>query len=277
MTATCRTASAAEVALMLDWAAEEGWNPGLDDAAAFYAADPEGFFVAEADGAPVAAISVVNHDPTMAFLGLYLCRPDYRGRGIGFALWQHALAHAGDRTVGLDGVAAQQANYAKSGFAPAGATRRFMGQLEAVTAKGHRPARPADLASLTALDRAACGYDRPAFLSAWLADSATRKTVVAEDGGTLTGFATIRACREGCKIGPVIAADAEGALALAASAAASLPGQPLFIDAAPGQDALAARLEALGFQETFATARMYRGAAPAPDGTLQAVATMELG
>ena len=278
MTATYRTASASEVALMLDWAADEGWNPGLDDAAAFFAADPDGFFVAEVDGTPVAAISVVNHDDTMAFLGLYLCRPSHRGRGIGFGLWQHALAHAGNRTVGLDGVAAQQANYARSGFAPAGATRRFMGQLPTGPTVEHRPATPADLPALAALDRAACGYERPAFLSNWMMGSASRRTVVSETGGALDGAATARACREGVKIGPVIAANAERALSLAASAAAALPGDaPQFIDVAPGQDALAERLTSLGFQETFATARMYRSAPPQPDGTLQAVATMELG
>ncbi|MCB1350353.1 MAG: GNAT family N-acetyltransferase, partial [Maritimibacter sp.] len=86
-----RVARADEIGTVLDWAAAEGWNPGLDDAAAFFAADPEGFFVTERDGAPVAAISVVNHAPDMAFLGLYLCRPEWRGQGIGFALWQHAL------------------------------------------------------------------------------------------------------------------------------------------------------------------------------------------
>ena len=65
---SCRTATLPEVVQMLDWAAEEGWNPGIDDAAAFYAADPEGFFVAEVDGQPVAAISVVNHSDAHAFL-----------------------------------------------------------------------------------------------------------------------------------------------------------------------------------------------------------------
>ena len=32
-----------DLGLALDWAAAEGWNPGLHDAHCFYAADPEGF------------------------------------------------------------------------------------------------------------------------------------------------------------------------------------------------------------------------------------------
>ena len=39
---TCRLATRDEVAPILDWAADEGWNPGLDDAAACHAADPAG-------------------------------------------------------------------------------------------------------------------------------------------------------------------------------------------------------------------------------------------
>ena len=76
----CRNATLAEVELMLSWAIEEGWNAGADDAVAFYAGDPEGFFVAEVDGAPVASISVVNHTDDFAFLGLYICRPEHRGK-----------------------------------------------------------------------------------------------------------------------------------------------------------------------------------------------------
>ena len=272
-----RVARRDDVATMLDWAAAEGWNPGLDDAGPFHAADPEGYFVAELDGKAVASISVVNHSDDMAFLGFFICRPEFRGRGIGLGLWSHALAHAGTRTIGLDGVAAQEANYARSGFVRAGASRRFAGRLPGVGNDGIRDLRPDDLPALITLDAAACGYERAAFLSAWLAPCATRRSVVLDGPGGIEGVATIRRCREGCKIGPVIAADADTALRLAAAAASRLPSEIVFIDAAPGNKALADALRGLGFEETFATARMYRGPAPRATVQLQAIATMELG
>lgn len=272
----CRTATPEEIELMLDWAADEGWNPGLADARAFQAADPQGFFVAEAEGQPVAAISVVNHSPQMAFLGLYLCLPDYRGRGIGYALWTQALTHAGERTVGLDGVPAQEANYAKSGFVLAGRTRRFEGTLDRCDTPPTL-ASATDLEAIARLDRAANGYDRPTFLAAWTAQSDSRKTVLLRTPLGITGFATARLCRDGCKIGPIVAATVDEALTLARQAASALDRTGVIIDTPDVPGGLGQNLQGMGFEESFATARMYRGPAPSPGPTLQAITTMELG
>lgn len=81
-----RNATRADLDILLDWAAQEGWNPGLDDATAFFATDPAGFHVAEEDGGIVAAISLVRYSPAYAFLGFYIVHPDFRRQGIGHAL-----------------------------------------------------------------------------------------------------------------------------------------------------------------------------------------------
>ncbi|WP_297778535.1 GNAT family N-acetyltransferase [uncultured Roseovarius sp.] len=272
----CRTATLPEVERMLDWAADEGWNPGRDDAAAFYAADPQGFFVAEVERQAVAAISVVNHSKSYAFLGLYLCRPDFREQGIGFALWQHAITHAGGRTVGLDGVPAQEANYAKSGFVLADRTRRLTGVI-AIDAPSLPVATQEDFATLARLDKAATGVSRERFLGEWLRNGPTRKTVLLREGADVTGFATARLCREGVKIGPIVVSDAAAALHLAHQAAATLAEPLAIIDVPDRCAAFGALLRQTGFVEGFATARMYRGVGPDIGATLHAVGTMELG
>ncbi len=270
---TLRPMRGDELPGILDWAATEGWNPGHDDAPAFFAADPAGFFVADAQGTPVAAISVVNHDPGFAFLGLYIVHPDHRGQGIGKALWDRALTHAGRRTVGLDGVPAQQDNYRRSGFAPAGRTARFEGALPAIPDPTVRPATPADLPRLIALDRAATGYARPAFLTAWLTDTATRRTLVLGP----SGFVTFRACRTGTKIGPLVAATMADARALLQAAAAAAGPGPLVVDVPDTQPVLTAYCRDAGMTCGFTTARMYRGPAPVPGPAIATVATLELG
>ena len=272
-----RPMRADEVPAILDWAAAEGWNPGHDDAPAFVAADPAGFFVADAGSGPVAAISVVNHDPRFAFLGLYIVHPDWRGQGIGKALWDHALAHAGGRTVGLDGVPAQQDNYRLSGFASAGQTARFQGTLPGIPDPAIRPVARRDLPRLIALDRAANGYGKAAFLTAWLTDTATRRTLLIGPGDRPSGFVTLRACRIGTKIGPLIAAtDAEARTLLHAATAVAGPG-PLVMDVPDSQPALTAYCREAGMACSFTTARMYRGPAPVPGPAVATVATLELG
>ena len=42
---TVRPMVADEVQAAVDWAADEGWNPGINDAEAFFRADRKGFFV----------------------------------------------------------------------------------------------------------------------------------------------------------------------------------------------------------------------------------------
>jgi len=122
-----RTMRAGEVGLAIDWAAREGWNPGLHDAASFYAADADGFLIGEVDGRPAAVISAVQYGDDFGFIGLYIVAPAMRGRGYGLAIWRAAMARLAGRNIGLDGVVAQQENYRKSGFRFAYNNARYAG------------------------------------------------------------------------------------------------------------------------------------------------------
>lgn len=48
-----RTMERNDLDLAVEWAALEGWNPGLNVADPFFAADPSGFFMGFLDGRPV--------------------------------------------------------------------------------------------------------------------------------------------------------------------------------------------------------------------------------
>lgn len=278
MNADTRAMDRAEVQTVLSWAAEEGWNPGLGDAAAFHATDPNGFFLTCVEDVPVAAVSVVNHDAGNAFLGLYICRPEWRGMGLGLATWRFALAHAGDRSVGLDGVPAQEGNYRASGFVKTGSSPRHEGRLEARMSPDIRPATSDDRARLVALDAQANGFARPGFLSAWLkTEPGTREAEVLLRDGEIVGFATWRACRLGTKVGPIIAPDLSAALELLSHVAVQRPEGPLIVDIPEANAELRRELDAAGFTVPFVTARMYRGRVPQTGPALQAIATMELG
>ena len=51
-----------ELDTLVEWAAREGWNPGLDDAEVFWATDPDGFVAAEIDGKLVGGGSIVAYE-----------------------------------------------------------------------------------------------------------------------------------------------------------------------------------------------------------------------
>ena len=257
---------------VLSWAKAEGWNPGLEDAAAFYAADPDGFFVKRLDNRPVAAISVVNHTDQFAFLGLYICQPEYRGKGYGLEVWKAGIRHANGRSIGLDGVPDQQANYAKSGFVKTGKNVRYRGVLQT----SPQPAQPEhpDPSVLAKADARAEGFQRTAFLRHWFDTTKTRRTIVTSGGA----FATCRQCADGIKIGPLQAHDTAQITELLQSIANLYPGETLTIDVPEKSTQLSTLLGSMDFEPSFETARMYLGAPPETDlPAYYAVACLELG
>ncbi|MFD9044464.1 GNAT family N-acetyltransferase [Streptomyces bottropensis] len=264
-------------AVVARWAGEEGWNPGLRDPACFFAQDPEGFFIGRIDGEPVSSVSVVTYGDHHAFLGFYLVRPDLRGRGHGLTTWKTALAHAGDRTVGLDGVVAQQDNYRLSGFEPAHRTFRYAGVIPGAAAlpDGVRPVR--DAASLAAYDSACHPADRPRFLQRWLTADGHRALARIVDG-RLAGYGVIRPGRDALRIGPLFADTAADARALLTGLATEAAGRELAIDVPEPHTAAVALAEEYGLTPSFETARMYTGPIrPYAAERVFGVTTLELG
>src|SRR6516225_6950814 len=165
-----RTMRPDEISIAVDWAAAEGWNPGFRDAPCFSLVEPDGFLIGELDSAPAATISCVNYSADFAFLGFYIVRQDLRGRGYGLRIWNAAIAHAGPRVIGLDGVVAQQKNYRKSGFELAYANIRYGGRIPASGANqaGVVALSEIPLATVAAYDATVFPAARSAFLRAWI-------------------------------------------------------------------------------------------------------------
>ncbi|MCC8982062.1 GNAT family N-acetyltransferase [Bradyrhizobium acaciae] len=260
---TIRTMRPEEIALAIDWAAAEGWNPGLADAPCFAAEDPRGFFIGELDGEPAAVVSCVNYGAQFSFLGFYIVRPDLRGRGYGLKIWNAAIAHAGRRVIGLDGVVAQQVNYQKSGFALAYANVRYGGTITASPAPSTGVVALSDvpLVLIEADDATVFPAPRPAFLRAWINTQGHVGRGLIRDG-RLAGWGVIRPCRTGRKIGPLVADDRASAEIILSALLASAGGGEIFLDVpAVNRDAVALA-QGLGLSPVFETARMYTGAIP---------------
>jgi GNAT superfamily N-acetyltransferase len=275
-----KPADNAGVALLLQWAKAEGWNPGLDDAQPFHAADPDGFLLGIRDGEIVSGISVVASGPAFGFLGLYIVKPEHRGKGFGMQTWQAGLAYLGDRTIGLDGVVAQQENYARSGFVLAHRSIRFGRTAHSIFAlhKNVQQITPADIADIFAFDAIYYGAPRAAFIAQWLNGLGGRRGFLIKNGSRITGYGVIRPCCDGFKIGPLFAADANAAESLFQAMTRTKEIEPIFIDM-PEPNAEGLRMmERLGFTPVFETARMYRGIAPnLPLHAIYGLTSFELG
>ena len=73
------------------------------------------------------------------------------------------------------------------------------------------------------------------------------------------GFGTIRACREGHKIGPLFAPDSETALKLIGALAVNACAGYVMIDVPDPNTAGVDLARSLGLEPIFSCARMYRG------------------
>ena len=269
-----------EMKEVVDMAASEGWNPGLFDSGAFFEADRNGFFVGLLDAVPIAFISAVNYNQEYGFVGLYIVRPEFRGQGYGYALWQYALEKLGTVTCGLDGVPAQIDNYRKSGFVYAFRQMRLAGEVIRDTSALENiwSLDIESMEKIQAYDTTVFGTDRREFIAAWLAMPNAR-TFYSKREGYIDGYAVIRQCGEGYKIGPLFADNALVAeqLFLACHQAAT-PGETVYIDIPECHEAAREIASRYRLRLVFETARMYKNGTPGfPLEKVYGITSFELG
>ena len=282
-----RVMSPADIETAVEWAAAEGWNPGVRDAVCFSAQDPNGFIGGYVGDRMVASISVVAYDPTFAFLGFYIVHPEWRGQGLGYTLWQAGMTYAGARNVGLDGVVAEQENYKRSGFQLAYRNIRFGGT---VRTQGTAEVSGLSIVPVAGATEEIVGFERPlfpaartAFLDAWLtADGHIARSAVRD--GEIVGLGVARPCRSGWKIGqlfavePAVAEAVLGVLLEAIGAIAKTPEVELYLDVPEPNVQAIGLAEGLGLTPGFETARMYTGRAPSLNlNQIFGVTSFELG
>jgi GNAT superfamily N-acetyltransferase len=277
---TIRSMTRADLDIAIEWAAAEGWNPGLYDADSFYAADPNGFLLGLLGDEPVATISVVKYGASFGFLGFYIVKPQFRSQGYGIQIWKAGLKYLEGRNIGLDGVTAQQENYKKSGFAWAYANIRQQGM-----GTGQVPADGGIVSLGTLPFDEIAAYDRPffpdertRFLQSWVNQPGSVSLGLVSDG-RLAGYGVVRPCRSGYKVGPLFADTPQFAERLFVALEGHAPaGVPVFLDTPAVNVAALDLAQRHKMSAMFETARMYTRESPVlPLDRLFGVTTFELG
>ncbi len=274
-----RKMTRAEVEIAEEWAAKEGWNPGNFDADCFYSTDPDGFFIAERKGLPAGCIFAVKYGESFGFLGCYLVRPEFRGKGLGTLIWNAALESMGNRNIGLDAVLSQEENYRRSGFKRAYLNLRFQGTG---TDYGSMPREVVSLSKVPFEDIAR--YDselfpapRPRFLQSWINQPQGASFGFLREG-RLSGYGVIRGCRVGFRIGPLFADDEGAAEGLFQALAIYAGNHSIFMDVPEVNPAAIILAKHHGMEKFAQAVRMYNKEKPAlPMNRIFGVTSLQLG
>jgi GNAT superfamily N-acetyltransferase len=280
---TLRLMTEDEAYILVGWAADEGWNPGLHDAGIFWATDPQAFVAAELEGELIGGGAITTYGSRFGFMGLFIVRPAFRGRGLGARLWRARLSMLRSRldegaTIGMDGVFDMQDWYARSGFTFSHRSLRFEGVGKAgQPSTGVVPASQAGFERVAAYDRRCFPAPRETFLRPWLTQPDSL-ALAAVDRDRVVGYGVARRCHEGIKIGPLFADDADVAESLYVSLAAFAPGEPVFLDVPEVNAWAMALVRRHRMLAVFGTARMYLGPPPRLDESrIFGITTFELG
>jgi GNAT superfamily N-acetyltransferase len=248
-----------EVTFAIDWAAKEGWNPGLNDAKCFFETDPKGFFAGKLNGQIIAVGSAVIYDSEFAFCGFYIVDKSYRGQGFGLQLTKERLAYVGQRNAGIDGVLNMLDKYERLGYRLAHNNARYqcMHSLPSPAKNEHiMPLRHIDFNTLLAFDRRFFPAARPKFLQCWINQPGALSLAYFKDG-ELLGYGVIRPCLQGFKVGPLFAEHPSIAQELFLNLALHAPKQAIYLDIPESNLHAVQLVEQYGLEKVFATARMY--------------------
>ena len=275
-----RVMSRKEVDLAIEWAAKEGWNPGFYDAECFYASDPNGFMIGLLNDEPVAIISVVKYGESFGFLGFYIVKPEYRGKGYGIQIWNAGMKYLNGRNIGLDGVVTQQDNYRKSGFKLAYRNIRYESN-----GGGNFP-NDSEIVKLSSLpfetvesyDKVLFSANRTQFINCWI-NQPNHNALGIMQNGKLAGYGIIRKCRVGYKIGPLFGDTPQLAETLFLALKSGLkPTETVYLDTPELNNAAVALAKRYNMKVVFETARMYTEEInDIPINKIFGVTTFELG
>ena len=271
------------VETLIDWAAAEGWNPGINDASLFYNTDKDGFYGYFKNGKLVGGGSIVNYNNEYGFMGFFIVRPEYRNMGIGAKLWrirrdtlrQRLLPGA---AIGMDGVSAMLPFYARGGFVKDFTDERYM-FLGSEVAYSSRVSAilSGDMEMIHGYDTACFGFDRRKFIADWVFQSQAGAFKYI-DNLKLKGYAVIRKARIGYKIGPLFADNPDIAEELFRCCLKFTSGQNVFLDITLSNIHAVLLTRKYSGTFMFECGRMYNGKAPIlPIHKIFGITSFELG
>lgn len=272
-----------EFETLVQWADDEGWNPGPGDAEVYWNTDPDGYYGFFKDNELIAGGSVVSYNSEFGFMGFFIVKPEYRGKGIGTELWylrrNKLLSRLNkNATIGMDGVVDMQPFYQKGGFEIAFRDERYeiMGRKTKYSSNIHKVQKN-DYEQILEFDKKCFGYKRPQFLIPWMEVKDT-KSFKYSINNELKGFVVVRKANKGYKIGPLFAESFDIADELLKKCLDTIGNDNLFLDIPVINENAKKLIDKYNGKYVFECARMYYGKPPDVDiNNIFGITTFELG
>jgi len=225
------------------------WNQTEQDWRNVMAVEPEGCLGIECDGRLVATTTAVRYGRQLAWIGMVLTDPVFRGRGFARRLMEHALdwlRASGTEWIKLDATDMGRPLYARLGFADECAIERW-GRAPGAAALAI-PASALAVPDFAAMDRAAFGTDRSALLELLGAGEAA---AVPEQG-----YAMGRPGSKAAYFGPCVSLSPAAARALVSWYVAQHAQETIYWDILPENRAAIAIAQEFGFAPLRRLVRM---------------------
>jgi ribosomal protein S18 acetylase RimI-like enzyme len=280
MPAAIRTFSQRDIKFALGQTSREGW----DNTSAFFEVclkhDPHGCFIAEIDGQRVGMVTTTRFRQT-GWIGNLIVPPEYRQKGIGTELMNHAMEHLtrlGIRTLRLEADPPGVKLYRRLGFVDEFESLRF--RLDGHARTGHGDAKrltEGDLQEVAAFDAECFGDDRGGLLRLFLKQMMA--AYLLRDDGQVRGYAMAAPSLLGVRVGPWVAADRGVAHELLRSILADTRHATVVLGVPCPNVTAVDLLETMGFCRKRSSIRMRRGrpVCPGDPGRVFAIANGAMG
>jgi GNAT superfamily N-acetyltransferase len=252
--------TAADIPLGMRLKQQAGWNQLEADWRRCLDLEPAGCFMADLDAVPVGTVATCLFGP-VGWIAMMLVDAAARGRGVGRALMEHALAYLEQRQVRcirLDATPLGRPLYEKLGFVSEYLLHRYEGLLPPrAPVPEVTTATPEQREQAVQLDHLVSGADRGKLLLRLFESEAVR---VVQAEGRLEGFLSARLGARALQIGPCMAHARAGPLLLA-DACQRYAGQFVYLDLQEDHPATTLARE-WGLTTQRPLLRMFRGEQP---------------
>jgi GNAT superfamily N-acetyltransferase len=240
------------------------WQMAIEDFALAVALEPDGCFVAMDGDRRVGIASCISYGG-VGWFGNLIVEEEWRGRGAGAFLVQHAITYFGHRGIGAIGLYSYpklQGFYAKQGFKQ---------DVDFAVMHAEKPMCPKESTAqrigednfedVAKFDAACFGGNREKLLKKVVFDGENLSYCISENK-KIVGYAAAKVFGDMAEIGPLVCLPQrqDAAVKLLRAVVGRVAGREAYVCLPKADLALCRELSALGFVEEFKVKRMFLGA-----------------